>query len=84
MNALAAQLLLDGAADEPSKRLVALTLADGHLENTVDLIAAVYRQAASDARRGDVGAIEFLDTTAPGWQKLSMKHRQAHQRRLDG
>ena len=72
MNEATVQTLLSGAADEPSKRLVArLALVDGHIENTYHLIASVYKLAIRDARHGDAGAIEFLDITTPDWKELS-------------
>ena len=78
MNTTDVQTLLAGAADAPSRRLVArLVLADACIGNTFALVAAVYRRAVKDARRGDVGAIEFLDVTAPDWQELSAKYRQS-------
>jgi hypothetical protein len=74
MNPTDVQILLTGAADETSKRLVArLSLAD--IDNTYQLIASVYRLAIRDAKRGDVGATIFLDLTAPGWQALSAQHQ---------
>ena len=76
MNAATIQTLLSGAADETSKRLVArLALADGDIERTYALVAAVYKLAVRDAKRGDADATGFLDLTAPGWQALST-HRQ--------
>ena len=74
MNPTDVKTLIVGAADEPSKRLVArLALADGHIEDTFALVAAVYRQAIRDALRGDIGAIDFLDITTPNWRTLSGK-----------
>jgi hypothetical protein len=78
MNTTDVQTLLDGAANTPSRRLVArLALADACIGNTFALVAAVYRRAVKDARKGDKHAIEFLDVTAPDWQELSAKYRRS-------
>ena len=74
MNPTDVQTLLSGAADETSKRLVArLALAD--IDNTYQLLAAVFRLAIKDAKCGDADATGFLNDTAPDWQTLSA-HRQ--------
>lgn len=36
----------------------------------LDLLAAVYRQAVKDAKRGSKDAIHFLDATLPEWRQL--------------
>ena len=75
MNPTDAQTLIIGVANESSRRIVArLALADG-IENTYALLAAVYRLAIRDAKRGDIGATEFLDITAPDWRELSAQHQ---------
>ncbi len=45
--------------------------SDGTIANTYALVAAVYRQAIKDARRGDKEAIRFLNVTCPDWQELA-------------
>jgi hypothetical protein len=78
MNTTDVQTFLDGAANTPSRRLVArLALTDACIGNTFALVAAVYRQAVKDARKGDKRAIEFLDITAPDWQELSRQHSKS-------
>jgi hypothetical protein len=80
MNTTDVQTLLNGATNAPSRRLVVrMALADACIGNTFALVAAVYRQAVKDAKRGDKRAIEFLDVTAPDWQELSAKYRQSAQ-----
>jgi len=75
MNTTDAQLLLIGAANEPSRRVVArLALEDAGIENVYLLIGAVFKKAMKDAKRGDAGALEFLDLTSPDWQELSARH----------
>ncbi len=54
--------------NEPNARLA---LADGHIDNTYQLIAAVYKRALIDAGLGDADVIEFLDITTPDWRELS-------------
>ena len=84
MNPTDAQTLIIGAANESSRRIVArLALADG-IENTYALLAAVYRLAIRDAKRGDADATGFLDLTAPGWQALSTQHQTERAERARG
>jgi len=72
MNATDIQTLFSGAANETSRLLVCrLALADCHIDDTLGLVAAVYKQAIKDARQGDVDATDFLDLTAPDWRHLS-------------
>ena len=74
MNRTDVQTLLTGAADEPSRRIVArLAIAD--IDNTFALLAAVYKLAIKDAWLGDTDAAEFLNITAPNWQQLSTHHQ---------
>ena len=75
MNAADAELLLENAATEPSRRIVARLVVDSDCtDNVFDLVAAVYKKAIRDAKRGDVEAIEFLSIVCPDWQELSNRH----------
>jgi hypothetical protein len=46
---------------------------------TFDLIAATFRQALADAKRGDSEAAAWLDMCCPGWRKMDKrKARKAY------
>ena len=75
MNRTDVQTLLTGAADEPSRRVVArLALENDCIPNVYALVAAVFKKAMKDAKSGDAGATEFLDITTPDWRELSAHH----------
>lgn len=40
---------------------------------TLDIVAAVFRQALADAQHGDASAVEWLDLTAPDWRQLNRR-----------
>lgn len=43
-------------------------------DTALDLLAAIFRQALADARNGDKGAIEFLDThLVIDWRKFDWR-----------
>lgn len=40
---------------------------------TFDLVAATYRQAIADAKRGDPEAIQWLDVCCPDWRRMEKR-----------
>lgn len=52
----------------------ALNRADGNTDPTLDLVAAVIRQALMDAKQNHPSAILFLDQVLPEWRQLDQKY----------
>ena len=46
------------------------TIDDTAVGNVYEVIAAVYKQALREARRGDEKAIDWLDCVRPDWREL--------------